>query len=97
MLYHLEQEPEVKQRLLQEIDSVLGPISDNLQEKFTREVADKLQFLKNCLTESIRIESPSSQIMGSFSEDVTIGGIKITQGDAIMIPNDYLHLDPNQW
>jgi len=30
MLYHLEQEKEVKQRLLTEIDAALGPISDNL-------------------------------------------------------------------
>lgn len=76
---------DVKKRIVAEVDSVLGPISDDLLGKFTIETSDNLEYLMYCYLESLRINPPAPLTSSAaFSEDVELGGVKIGAGVPIM-------------
>lgn len=90
--------PEVKLQLKAEIDSKLGPISDNLDEKFTMELADEFTYLLRCYWESLRNEPPAPLTTSTtFSQDVQLGGKTVREGDAILLNIEQIHKDPTIW
>lgn len=56
LIMHLQHNPEVKRKLLSEIDSKLDPISDDLVNKFDYDLAEEFDYVRSCFYESLRIE-----------------------------------------
>ena len=71
---------------------------DNKKGKFSYEESGKLEYLKYCFFESLRIECPMAY-SGRCAFDVatTIGGVRIGVGDSVVMATDYMHHDPTQW
>jgi cytochrome P450 len=90
--------PEIKKRLVDEIDARLDPLAENLQELFTLEEADSNEFLMRCYMESLRFEPPVPQTTSTtFTQDVELCGFNIRKGDPLMLNIEQLHHDPTQW
>jgi cytochrome P450 len=85
-LMFLAQNPDLKERLLNEIMPVMTEVKDNILEKLTYSKVQDFDFLIRCFFESLRIEPPvpvsSNQC---FSEDVTINGFTFRAGDAFWV------------
>ena len=58
MFCYLGQNKEYKVKLQEEIDSQIGLIADDIQGKFDQETTEKLEFLRRCFNETLRIEPP---------------------------------------
>ena len=99
--------PEVKAKMLAEIDPLMNSCSDNIQEKMTLEMAEeKLIYTRYAYMESLRIEPPASiTTFQAFSKDVTLeSGVKaklpkftIRKGDVFCIAIESIHKDSKQW
>lgn len=50
----------MEEKLLKEVDSILGPINDDFMGKFDLNVAEEFQYLRLCFLETLRMESPLS-------------------------------------
>jgi len=97
-IMYLAGHPEIKQKLIAEVDSFLTPIADDLQEKSTMEIADQFSYLLYCYWESLRVEPPVPVTTSTaFTEDVDIQGITFRAKDPIMLNIQQVHHDPTQW
>lgn len=98
LLLHLEHYPQVKEKLLGEIDSLLEPIKGDLKSNFDIEVAEQFEYLRLCFLETLRIDPPVPEsIYGAFTETVVLNGVTVPKGDKILIAMDYIQNDPKHW
>lgn len=98
LFYYLEQYPEVKKKLLAEVDEKLSPISDDFIAKFSQKKADELEYLRYCFMETLRIEPPvAGSLEVAFLENVVVGGIPIAKGDELSVSIAYIHHHPKYW
>lgn len=97
MLVHLVRNPELKAKLLAEVDEVTNTFKDSrdLQEKYELEVADEFEFLRQCFNESLRIEPPGLITNTSyFNSDVTLdNNVHIKAGQPFIFNIDAIHND----
>ena len=98
MILYSTFDPAVQEKLNAEVDANLDPISDDLKNKFTIDVADNFNYMFMCYNESLRIVPPAVGSDSScFSEDVNIGGVNIRARDSVFLNIDQIHHDPAQW
>jgi cytochrome P450 len=89
--YLMAQHPDARERMLAEIDDVLGsrrPTADDLI---------KLPWTTACLQESQRYYSAVWIIARKAIEDDVIDGHHIRRGTTIIIPIHHIHHDPRWW
>jgi cytochrome P450 len=83
--------PEVRSRMLQEIDSVLGartPAGEDI---------DRLQYVEQVLQESLRIYSPIHSLSRVAMEDSSIGGHPLPKGCTAVVSLYATHRLPDYW
>ena len=91
MWYLLARNPQARERLLDEVDSVLGdrrPTADDLP---------KLPWAAACFQEAMRIFPPAWAIPRTAIEDDVIDGHRIPKGASVLIPIHAIHHDPRFW
>lgn len=88
-LYHLSRNPEIQQRVYEEITAVLG--SQEKTSYFDYSILQDLKYLEMVIKESLRITPPVPIIGRELTEDTVIGGVKIPTGTTINIPVFALH------
>lgn len=89
--YLLSMNPDVKRRLNQELDSVLGD-----QPPSPEDLPD-LEYLEAILKESWRLYPPSYGIMREPTEDVELDGYHIPEGVTVVLLLWGVHRHPEYW
>ena len=88
----------MKDRFRAEIDPVLEPMRDNIQEMFTTESVESFEVLKMIYFEVLRFYTPFPfGSPGNFSRETTIGGVKFRPEDAFSINMQQIHMNPREW
>lgn len=89
--YLLALNPDARQRMLDEIDTVLQG------RTITIEDLPKLVWTSACLEEAMRIFPPVWMIARATIEDDVIGGHEIKAGTTVNIVTEHVHRDPRFW
>jgi len=99
MVSYLEQKPEYKKKLLDEILPVVKAASDDIVNKLDYDTVMEFDYLHNCFYESLRIEAPAGMTgTQCFNADVTFAtGFKIAKGEPFVLNIHQMHHDPDQW
>ncbi|KAL2298921.1 hypothetical protein Nmel_014531, partial [Mimus melanotis] len=92
LAYELALHPDVQEKLLQEIDTVLPN-----KAPLTYEALMKLEYLDMTLNESLRMYPLGGRIERTCKKDVEINGVTIPKGVVVTIPPYVLHRDPEYW
>ncbi|MHB8692151.1 MAG: cytochrome P450 [Solirubrobacteraceae bacterium] len=91
MWYLLALNPDARDRMLAEVDEVLG------DRRPTFEDVAKLKWTSACVQEAMRVLSPVWVIPRECVQDDVIDGHRIPKGAWVVIPIDALHHDPRFW
>jgi cytochrome P450 len=91
MWYLLALNHEARERMLAEVDEVLG------QRRPTFADVERLEWTTACFMEAMRLFSPAWIIPRVCVKDDVIAGHRIRKGSAILIPIHRLHHDPRFW
>src|SRR5919198_89928 len=86
--YLLSRHTQVEEKLLAELDEVLG---DRLP---TVEDLDRLSYTRKVLSESMRLYPPAWEIGRQALSDVEINGYTIPQGSSVLMSQFLVHRDP---
>ncbi len=89
--YLLALNPDARQRMLDEIDEVVGDRTVTLED------VAKLEWTTACLEESMRIFPPVWMITREAIEDDVIGGHHVRAGTTVGIVVEHVHRDPRFW
>jgi cytochrome P450 len=97
-LYQLKKNPEVLQKLIDELESKgFKRFEDNF-DQYTLERLGELDYLTYVIKEALRIDGPApSSLAYKCYEDVTICGVKIPKGQEIRYEQLNIHYDENEW
>ncbi|XP_071087868.1 cytochrome P450 3A41-like isoform X1 [Haliotis cracherodii] len=90
-VYNIATHPEVQERLVAEIETVLGdqePDYDSIQ---------KLEYLEMCLSETLRLHPASVRVDRTCTKDMEVKGVKIPKGMTVGIPIYAIHHDSDRW
>lgn len=92
--YFISQNPEVEEKILEEIDTVLGP-----DELPTFESMKALRYMKCVLDETLRLYPPALPFMAKVprEDDVLPNGIKVQAGKHIVYSSYIMHRTPSLW
>lgn len=71
-LYEISKHPEIQLKILQELDTVLGPNNDD-DDDITFEDTQKFQYMECVIKESLRMYPPVTLFERSLQEDIIIG------------------------
>ncbi|XP_062607936.1 cytochrome P450 3A8-like [Saccostrea cucullata] len=91
MAYNLATNPECQEKLINEIDKVLGqelPTYDNIQ---------KLVYLDMVFNETLRLYPPATRTNRNNSVEIEVDGIKIPPNTEIIFPIFAIHRNPKYW
>lgn len=91
LFYRLSLQPEVRRRLLDEVDSVLEgrrPSADDLP---------KLEYTEWCLNETLRLYPPAYNFTRIALTDHTIGGYRIPENSMVIVSPYATHRLPGPW
>ncbi|NXF01266.1 CP3A9 protein, partial [Smithornis capensis] len=92
LAYELAMHPDVQQKLLQEIDTVLPN-----KAPLTYESLMKLEYLDMVLNETLRVYPLGGRLERTCKKDVEINGVTIPKGTVVTIPPYVLHRNPEYW
>jgi cytochrome P450 len=91
MWYLLALNHEARERMLEEIDEVLGGRRPTFAD------VDRLQWTQACFLEAMRVFPPAWIVPRECVADDELGGHRIPKGAQILIPIYALHHDPRFW
>lgn len=92
LAYELAMHPDVQEKVLQEIDTVLPN-----KAPLTYEAIMKLEYLDMTVNETLRFYPLGGRIERTCKKDVEINGVTIPKGVVVTIPPYVLHRDPEYW
>ncbi|NXE67494.1 CP3A9 protein, partial [Calcarius ornatus] len=92
LAYELAMHPDVQEKVLQEIDTVLPN-----KAPLTYEAIMKLEYLDMTVNETLRVYPLGGRIERTCKKDVEINGVIIPKGVVVTIPPYVLHRDPDYW
>ncbi|NXS60242.1 CP3A9 protein, partial [Brachypteracias leptosomus] len=92
LAYELATHPDVQQKLLEEIDTVLPN-----KAPLTYEAMMQLEYLDMALSETLRLFPIGGRLERTCKRDVEINGVTIPKGTIVIIPPSTLHRDPEYW
>ncbi|KAM9013524.1 cytochrome P450 3A9-like [Ara ararauna] len=92
LAYELAMHPDVQQKLLDEIDTVLPN-----KAPLTYEAVMQLEYLDMTVNETLRLFPLGGRLERTCKKDVEINGVTIPKGTIVMIPPYTLHRNPNYW
>jgi len=88
LIYHVSTNPEVQEKILEEIMDNIG--SDDV----THENISTLEYLEACIMETLRLNPPAAEHDRTCVNDCVVNGIKIKKGVTIKMPVYAAHYDP---
>jgi cytochrome P450 len=91
MWYLLALNPEARERMLAEVDSVLGDRRPSFED------VARLPWTAACVQEAMRVYSPAWVVPRLCVEDDVIGGHRIKRGSTVLIPINSIHHDERFW
>lgn len=91
MWYLLARNPQARERLLAEVDAVLG------DRRPTAEDLPQLAWTAACFQEAMRLFPPAWAIPRTAIEDDVIDGYRIPRGASVLIPIHAIHHDERFW
>ncbi|MCH2022937.1 MAG: cytochrome P450 [Saprospiraceae bacterium] len=83
---HISSEPSIKTTLLNELKTLDLPYDQNQIES--------LKFLEACIFETIRLHPPVGHIYVRAKQSMEISGLKVSEGDNIVVNTWYTNRDP---
>ena len=89
--YFLATEPELQEKLIQEIDENIG------QAEPTYEAVNNLHFLDNFLSEVLRLYPPVTRVNRQMTTEINMKGYKIPAGISVTVPVYTIHRLPDYW
>ncbi|XP_064470453.1 cytochrome P450 3A24-like isoform X2 [Ornithodoros turicata] len=89
MFYALALYPEYQEKVIEEIDRVVG------KEEVTYEKLQFLEYLEAVINETLRVYTPDAFLMRHCTKKTTLQGIELHPGNAIHIPIHAIHMDPD--
>ncbi|NXP18599.1 CP3A9 protein, partial [Scytalopus superciliaris] len=92
LAYELALHPDVQQKLLEEIDTVLPN-----KAPLTYDAIMKLEYLDMTVSETLRIYPLGGRLERTCKKDVEINGVTIPKGTIVTIPPYVLHRNPEYW
>ncbi|XP_059717841.1 cytochrome P450 3A21-like [Haemorhous mexicanus] len=92
LAYELAMHPDVQEKVLQEIDTVLPN-----KAPITYEAIMKLEYLDMTVSETFRVYPLGGRIERICKKDVEINGVTIPKGVVVTIPPYVLHHNPEYW
>ncbi|NXY16006.1 CP3A9 protein, partial [Atrichornis clamosus] len=92
LAYELALHPDVQQKLLQEIDTVLPN-----KAPLTYDSIMKLEYLDMTVNETLRLYPLGGRLERTCKKDVEINGVTIPKGTVVTIPPYVLHRNPEYW
>ncbi|NWX45261.1 CP3A9 protein, partial [Steatornis caripensis] len=92
LAYELATHPDVQQKLLEEIDTVLPN-----KAPLTYEMMMQLEYLDMTVSETLRLFPIGGRLERTCKKDVEINGVIIPKGTVVMIPPYTLHHNPEYW
>ncbi|NXW59645.1 CP3A9 protein, partial [Eurystomus gularis] len=92
LAYELAMHPDVQQKLLEEIDTVLPN-----KAPLTYETMMQLEYLDMTVSETLRLFPIGGRLERTCKRDVEINGVTIPKGTIVMIPPYTLHHNPEYW
>ncbi|MBX2997672.1 MAG: cytochrome P450 [Caldilineaceae bacterium] len=90
-LHFMTQQPEIRQRLQQEVDTVLG------ERKPTMMDLRQITYARNIMQESMRLYPPAYWIPRTAVEDDVIDGYHIPAGKMVAVMSQVIQRHPEQW
>ena len=90
-LYLLADSPGVEQRLHAEIDEVVDG------ELPTAEEIDELTYTEQVIDEALRLYCPAHALFRETTEEISLDGYTIPQGDVVQLPQWVIHRDERWW
>jgi cytochrome P450 len=91
MWHLLDENPEARQRLFDEVDAVLGGRTP------TAEDAERLVWTSACFQEALRLRSPVWVMEREAIGEDEVGGFRISKGATIVVPIHLVHHDERLW
>jgi cytochrome P450 len=95
MWYLLALNHEARERMLDEVDEVLGAGDASRRPTFAD--VERLPWTQACFLEAMRMFPPAWVIPRTCIHDDEIGGHRVKRGSAVLIPVHRLHHDPRSW
>ncbi|NWR68129.1 CP3A9 protein, partial [Bucorvus abyssinicus] len=92
LAYELAMHPDVQQKLLEEIDTVLPN-----KAPLTYEALMQMEYLDMTLNETLRLYPLGGRLERTCKKDVEINGVTIPKGTVVIIPVSSLHSNPEYW
>ncbi|XP_052628251.1 cytochrome P450 3A9-like [Harpia harpyja] len=92
LAYELATHPDVQQKLLEEIDTVLPN-----KAPLTYEAMMQLEYLDMTVSETLRLFPLGGRLERTCKKDVEIKGVTIPKGTVVIIPVHTLHHNPKYW
>ncbi|NXF72909.1 CP3AD protein, partial [Sclerurus mexicanus] len=92
LAYELALHPDVQQKVLEEIDTVLPN-----KAPLTYDAIMKLEYLDMTVSETLRIYPLGGRLERTCKKDVEINGVIIPKGTVVTIPPYVLHRNPEYW
>ncbi|KAM6299375.1 cytochrome P450 3A24-like [Aegotheles albertisi] len=92
LAYELAMHPDVQQKLLEEIDTVLPN-----KAPLTYDAMMQLEYLDMAVNETLRLFPLGGRLERACKRDVEINGVTIPKGTVVMIPPYTLHHNPEYW
>uniref|UniRef100_A0A8C0BQX8 unspecific monooxygenase n=1 Tax=Buteo japonicus TaxID=224669 RepID=A0A8C0BQX8_9AVES len=92
LAYELATHPDVQQKLLEEIDTVLPN-----KAPLTYEAMMQLEYLDMAVNETLRLFPLGGRLERTCKKDVEIKGVTIPKGTVVTIPVHTLHYNPKYW
>lgn len=90
-LHAIAADPEVRAKLVSELDSVLGGATPAVEH------LPRLPYLRQLVEESLRLHPPIWTFPRGAVDDDEIGGYHIPAGSSLLIPPYAAHRDPANW
>ncbi|CAH3104927.1 unnamed protein product [Porites lobata] len=82
LLYHLANNPKVQEKVYEEVLSLIGPHGDFNSESFA-----KLQYIKACVKESMRLHPIASRWTRVLNQDIALSGYNVPSNTVIVYSN----------
>ncbi|NXW03604.1 CP3AL protein, partial [Fregetta grallaria] len=92
LAYELATHPDVQQKLLEEIDTVLPN-----KAPLTYEAMMQLEYLDMTVSETLRLFPLGGRLERTCKKDIEINGVPIPKGSIVMILPHILHYIPEYW
>ncbi len=89
--YLLSTHPEVRARVLEEVDRVVGDAPMDAAR------LEGLVYLERVIQESLRLFPPSWIVSRMVAEEGELGGYRIPKGEQVLISSYVVHRDPKLW